>query len=301
MKAFFSDSFPLPLPTEHRFPLDKYRRLRERIVSDSLARSIHLVEAPAVTHAQLALVHTPEYLDQVWQGTLTPLAQQRIGFPWSAEMVRRCRHSAGGTLAAARVALREGIAVHLAGGTHHAFPDGGQGFCVFNDVAVAIRTLVAERQLRRSVVIDCDVHQGNGTAAIFAADPFTFTFSMHGANNFPFRKCHGDLDLGLPDGTEDDAYSEALRQALTRQLPISDADGVFYLAGADPFVGDRYGKLALTKHGLAHRDQMVIDACRSAAVPLTIVMAGGYARDIDDIVDIHAQTVTLAAQSQRRP
>ncbi len=296
MRTYYSDTFPLPLPTGHRFPIDKYQRLRERLEQTQTQGTIELIEAPSITLEQLGRVHTVEYLDQLRQGTLSPLAQRRIGFPWSEGMVRRCFHSAGGTLAAARAALEDGIAVHLAGGTHHAFPDSGQGFCVFNDVAVAVRTLIAEQRIERSVVIDCDVHQGNGTAAIFQKDQSTFTFSMHGANNFPFRKCAGDFDIALPDGTEDAGYLQTLQHALARQLPLAQADCVFYLAGADPFAGDRFGKLALTKSGLGHRDRLVIEACQAAKVPLTIVMAGGYATEIEDIVDIHARTVELAAQ-----
>lgn len=297
MKAFYSDTFELPLPAGHRFPIAKYRCLRQRLERDHGHEPLELLAAPAVTRDQLKRVHTSDYLEQLFGGTLTALAQRRIGFPWSERLVRRCLHSAGGTLAAARAALGQRVATHLAGGTHHAFADSGQGFCVFNDVAVAIRTLAAEGQIERAVVIDCDVHQGNGTAAIFSRDDEVFTFSMHGANNFPFRKWDGDLDIALEDDTQDQAYLAALASAIERELPLSSADCVFYLAGADPYAGDRYGKLSLTKDGLAARDQLVIQACQSHRVPLTIVMAGGYADNVKDIVDIHTHTVLMAARA----
>ena len=187
------------------------------------------------------------------------------------------------------------IAVHLAGGTHHAFSDAGQGFCVFNDVAVAAKVLLAEGLARQVLVIDCDVHQGNGTASIFAGDNTVFTFSIHGDRNFPFRKCQGDLDIALSDGTDDPVYLDVLQRALNEQLPLAQADCVFYLAGADPFAGDRLGRLSLTKAGLSARDELVLGACRALDKPVTVVMAGGYARNIDDIVDIHARTVRIAA------
>jgi acetoin utilization deacetylase AcuC-like enzyme len=295
MRAYYSDVFALPLPEGHRFPVDKYRLLRLRVAEFADACGIRLVEAPAAEISELALAHTEEYLRKVCQGGLTDLEQRRIGFPWSEAMVRRCRHSAGGTLAAARSALEDGIGVHLAGGTHHAFADAGQGFCVFNDVAVATRVLTAQGLMRRAVVIDCDVHQGNGTASMFAGDDRLFTFSMHGDRNFPFRKCEGDLDIALADGTGDEPYLNILREVVRDRLPLDGADCVFYLAGADPYVYDRFGRLALTKVGLAARDQVVLDACRRRGIPLVVVMAGGYAANLDDIVDIHAKTVQLAA------
>ncbi len=296
MRAYYSDVFELPLPDGHRFPVDKYRRLRLRVATFADALGIRLVEAPAARMSELALTHTDEYLRKVRQGQLTALEQRRIGFPWSEAMVRRCRHSAGGTLAAASAALDDGVGVHLAGGTHHALADAGQGFCVFNDVAVATRVLMAQGRMRRAVAIDCDVHQGNGTAALFAGDDRLFTFSMHGDRNYPFRKCEGDLDIALADGTEDEAYLSTLRAVVGDQLPLDGADCVFYLAGADPYVDDRFGRLALTKAGLAARDQIVLEACRRRQIPLVIVMAGGYAANLEDIVEIHAKTVELAAK-----
>jgi acetoin utilization deacetylase AcuC-like enzyme len=295
MQAFYSDVFELPLPPGHRFPGDKYRLLRQRVSEFAQALDIQLLEAPAAQMGELLLVHTSEYLGKIHEGQLSELEQRRIGFPWSPGMVQRCLHSCGGTVAAARVAWEEGLAVHLAGGTHHAFSDAGQGFCVFNDIAVAARVLLRDTRVQRIAVIDCDVHQGNGTAAIFHEDDRVFTFSMHGDRNFPFRKCDGDLDIALADNTSDEEYLDALRNALNGRLSIAEFDFVFYLAGADPFVEDRLGRLSLTKQGLATRDALVLTACRQAGVPTVVVMAGGYARNLDDIAEIQARTVAFAA------
>ena len=292
MQVFFSDTFELPLFPNSRFPIDKYRQLRERLqASVHRDRFTFRVPTPA-TDDQLLLVHTSEYLDKLKQGAHSPVDHQRIGFPWSEELVERSRRSTGGTIAAARAALVDGVGVHLAGGTHHAFPDRGQGYCVFNDVAVAIRVLQAEALISRAVVIDLDVHQGDGTAAIFADSTNVFTFSMHGAGNFPPDKCASDLDIALPDGTGDELYLAALREALADSLPLAKADVVFFLAGADPYEGDRFGKLKLSKEGLRTRDGLVWSACRAHSLPVAVVMAGGYAKSIDDIVDIHAATVS---------
>ncbi len=291
IRTFYSDTFDLPLPDGHRFPLDKYRLLREHLQASKLRDRLDFCLPNAATDVQLLRVHTADYLDKLKQGSLSGVEQRRIGFPWSPEMVERSRRSTGATIGAARVALRDGAGVHLAGGTHHAFPDHGQGFCVFNDVAVAIRDLQGEGLIRRAVVIDLDVHQGNGTAAIFADDPSVFTFSMHGERNFPFAKCNGDLDIAFPDGTSNEPYLAALADALHNRLPLVNADIAFYLAGADPFKNDRIGKLKLTKAGLDARDRLVFDACREHAIPVAVVLAGGYAECMADIVSIHASTV----------
>jgi acetoin utilization deacetylase AcuC-like enzyme len=298
MKAYYSDVFELPLPAGHRFPVDKYRLLRQRVATFADRCGIDLIVAPAADRSELELTHTETYLESLFQGTLTTLEQRRIGFPWSPGMVRRCRRSTGGTLAAARSALADGIGVHLAGGTHHAFADAGQGFCVFNDVAVAAQVLLAERQIQRAAVIDCDVHQGNGTAAIFGGDERVFTFSMHGDRNYPFRKCAGDLDVALADGTGDATYLEILQEIIRDRLPLDEVDCVFYLAGADPYAGDRFGRLSLSKDGLAARDQIVLETCAQRHLPLVIVMAGGYAPNLNDVVDIHARTIATAALRQ---
>lgn len=291
MKAFYSDTFYLPLPAGHRFPNAKYRLLRERLLASDFRDRLDLSPADTVTDDQLLLVHTPEYIGKLKRGELSTVEQRRIGFPWSAELVERSRRSTGGTLCAARAALQNGTSAHLAGGTHHAFADHGQGFCVFNDVAVATRVLQAEGLIRRAVVIDLDVHQGNGTAAIFADDSNTFTFSMHGASNFPFDKRDGDLDLALPDGTTDETYLAALREALENRVPLETADLVFYLAGVDVYEHDRYGKLKLSRSGVAERDRLVIRSCRDLQLPIAVVMAGGYAHKIEDIVELHLATI----------
>lgn len=294
MKAFYSDHFAFPLPAGHRFPDAKYTLLRRRVAADC-APFVRLYEAPAASDEELLRIHTPAYLARVVHGQLSPAEVRRLGLPWSPELVERSRRSTGATIAACRAALEEGIAVNLAGGTHHAFADRGEGFCVFNDSAVAARALQAEGRIRRVLIVDCDVHQGNGTAAIFANDPTVFTFSIHGANNYPFEKEVSDLDSELPDGTGDEAYVGALASGLERALTEAQAGLVIYLAGADPFVGDRLGRLALSKEGLAARDRLVLERCRAAGLPIAITMAGGYARDIEDTVAIHLQTVCLAA------
>ncbi len=295
MKVYYSDVFELPLPAGHRFPMAKYGRLRKRVSGFATSSGVELACAPAPCIDEFSLVHTPAYLHKVTTGCLTELEQRRIGFPWSPKMVQRCLRSTSATIAAGRAALRDGWAVHLAGGTHHAFADAGQGFCIFNDVAVASRVLLKEGPTQRVLVIDCDVHQGNGTASIFEKEDRVFTFSIHGDRNFPFRKCDGDLDIALQDGTADSEYLDILQTVLDRDLPFSNADFVFYLAGADPFVGDRLGRLSLTKNGLAARDQIVLEMCRRTGTPVAIVMAGGYAPNLDDVVDIHTRTVEIAA------
>jgi acetoin utilization deacetylase AcuC-like enzyme len=295
VKAFYSDHFVLPLPDGHKFPMAKYSGLRERILSEGILRPDDLHEAPAAAWEDLLLVHAPEYVDAVASGTLPREMQRRIGFPWSPQMVERSRRSVGATIAAATAALDDGAAANLAGGTHHAFADRGEGFCVFNDVAVAARVLQREHHANRIAILDLDVHQGNGTASIFDGDPSVFTFSMHGDKNFPFKKETSDLDVPLADGTGDDEYlsllSTHLHQVLNRHRP----DFVFYLAGADPFEGDRLGRLKMTIDGLRRRDEIVMQACTAARIPVAISMSGGYATDIDAIVTIHANTIRVAA------
>jgi acetoin utilization deacetylase AcuC-like enzyme len=294
VRAFYSDHFVLPLPEGHKFPMAKYSGLRERLLAEDIVGARDLHEAPAASWDDLRLVHDPGYVDAVANGTLPGEAQRRIGFPWSPQMVERARRSVGATIAAAHVALEDGVAANLAGGTHHGFADRGEGFCVFNDVAVAARVLQRDGRARRIAVVDLDVHQGNGTAAIFAGDETVFTFSMHGEKNFPFRKETSDLDVALPDGTGDDAYLELLRSHLAVVLNGHQPDFVFYLAGADPYEGDRLGRLTLTIAGLSTRDEMVFDACRRRSVPVAVTMSGGYANDINAIVTIHANTIRAA-------
>ena len=294
MKAFTCDRYQLPLPGWHRFPIVKYARLRERIEQSGLIGPGDLLIPPAASNQQLSVVHDVDYLDKVIEGAMSPDEVRGMGFPWSRELVERSRRSVGATIAASRIALQEGIAVNLAGGTHHAFRDHAAGFCLFNDSAVAARVLQVEGQARRILIIDCDVHQGDGTASIFAEDSTVFTFSIHGAMNYPFQKQIGDLDIELADGTQDDSYLEALDVGLTMALDRAEADFALYLAGADPFLGDRLGRLRVSKEGLAARDRMVLHRCRSLNLPVALMMAGGYAQDIEDTVDIHFRTVAEA-------
>lgn len=294
MRAFYYDHLPGKLPEGHRFPAIKYRLLRERILESGVIAPGCLFPAPEVTDTQVARAHDAEYVRRFEGGLLTPAEIRRIGLPWSPEMVRRTRHMAGASVAAARTALQDGVGVNLGGGTHHAYRDHGEGFCLYNDVAIAARAMQAEGRIRRALVVDADVHQGNGTAQIAANDPSIYTFSIHGEKNFPFRKFPGDLDVGLPDNTADEAYLDALAGALDIAFPAAAPDLVFYLAGADPFAGDRLGRLALTKEGLAARDRLVFSRCRAVGLPVVVLMAGGYGCDINDTVDIYHQTITLA-------
>jgi acetoin utilization deacetylase AcuC-like enzyme len=294
MHLFYSDVFVLPLPSHHRFPMGKYARLRERLLAGGDFGLDDFGVPAAVGDAEITRVHCANYLERVAGGALSAAEQKAIGFPWSERMVERSRRSSGATLAAAREALTHGWAANLAGGTHHAFRNRGEGFCVFNDTAIAARALQAEAGLTRIAVIDCDVHQGNGTASIFAGDESVFTFSIHGARNFPFTKEASDLDVELPDGAGDDEYLWHLERALDETLERSDPQLVFYLAGADPYEGDRLGRLKLTKAGLARRDEMVLRTLAARRIPVAIAMAGGYASDIEDSVDIHANTIRTA-------
>ncbi len=302
MHVYSNARFSLDLPPGHRFPMPKYQLLRDRVEAECPALAVS--EAPSATEGELALAHTPDYIGAVLQGTLSAAAQREIGFPWSERMVARSLRSVGATVAAARAALTDGVALHLAGGTHHACADKGSGYCVFNDVVVAARLMQAEvfRHQRRGLrvwVIDLDVHQGNGTAAILRDDPSVFTLSLHGAKNFPFRKEAGDLDVDLPDGCTDAPYlaalDAALAQAWQRQLAAGGAPGLaFYLAGADPHEGDRLGRLKLTDAGLAERDRRVFDWLGRHRVPVAVAMAGGYGHDIHTTVAVQLRTVQLA-------
>ncbi len=305
MKAFHSDRYTLPLPAGHTFPRSKYRLLRERVEGSD---DIELVGADAASDAELALVHAEPYLQAVVAGTLTAAEQRAIGFPWSEAMVERSRRSVGATIAAARAALGEGVAANLAGGTHHASVASGSGYCVFNDVAVAARLLQREAGLGgaappRIAVIDLDVHQGDGTAAIFAGDASVFTLSLHGERNFPFRKAVSDLDVPLPDGCADAQYLAALNGALDviwREHDAAPFALAFYLAGADPHEGDRLGRLKVSAAGLLARDRAVLDGLRERRLPVALSMAGGYGHDLEVTVAVQAATMAAAADSWRR-
>ncbi|MEH0167395.1 histone deacetylase [Roseateles microcysteis] len=305
MLVFHSDAHSLALPPGHRFPQDKYRMLRAALEADP--GLIRLQAADAASEGELALVHSPSYLDAVLQGHLSAAQQREIGFPWSPSMVERSRRSVGATIMAARAALAEGLAANLAGGTHHAQEDKGSGYCVFNDVAVAARLMQAEWHRRyghsrpglKVLVIDLDVHQGNGTATIFSGDNSVFTFSMHGENNFPFRKAASDLDVELPDGCGDEAYLAALDRALAQVWQrLEPPTGLaFYLAGADPHEGDRLGRLKLTTAGLRERDRRVFEALRERRIPVALSMAGGYGHDVAVTVALQVSTLREAAHS----
>jgi acetoin utilization deacetylase AcuC-like enzyme len=296
LRVFYSDPFVLPLPEGHRFPMEKYVLLRRRVEASGIVPTGDLLLAPPATEEELALVHDAEYLRKVWEGDLTAMEIRRMGFPWSQALVERSRRSVGATLGAAVSALDHGMGVSLSGGTHHAFPHRGEGFCVFNDVAVAARAVQARGRGRRVVILDLDVHQGNGTAAIFRHDSTVFTLSVHGANNFPFRKEPSDLDLALADGTGDEEFLAAVRKGVEQALSAGPFHLAFYLAGADPFLGDRLGRLAVSKEGLERRDRMVLEACGEAGLPVAVVMSGGYASPIEDTVDIHFATVRMATE-----
>ncbi|HYD62348.1 MAG TPA: histone deacetylase [Noviherbaspirillum sp.] len=294
MKAFYSDHFVLPLPEGHRFPMQKYRMVREGAMKAVPGLEVH--EAPVATDGVLALAHYPDYIQRVSAGLLAPSEQKAIGFPWSPQMVERSRRSSGATIAACRAAFDAGVAVNLAGGTHHAYADRGEGFCVFNDSAIAARLMQAERRAKRVAVVDLDVHQGNGTAAILARDDSVFTLSLHAENNYPFTKECSDLDVPLADGTGDETYLCALKDALYEMFRRFSPDLIIYLAGADPHEGDRLGRLKLSMAGLASRDRMVLDEARERGIPVALTMAGGYGKNIQDTVVVHIQTIGIASE-----
>lgn len=295
MKIFYSDPFEFPLPSGHRFPLKKYALLRKRIIDNRLVPPTDLELAPEATAEQMALAHDRDYLNRIITGTLSAKEIRRIGLPWSGALVKRTLHSVGATIQACRMAMQDGIAVSLSGGTHHAFYDRGEGFCLLNDSVIASRSLQKEGVIQRAIIIDCDVHQGNGTAALCAADPTIYTFSIHGRNNFPFHKEKSNLDIDLEDGSGDKSYLSALREGLRRVKAEFDAQLAIYLAGSDPYRKDHYGRLALTKKGLSARDSLVMQWCRNARLPVAVTMAGGYAKNIADTLDIQYETVRTAA------
>jgi len=294
MKVFYSERFSISLPANHTFPMSKYRRLGERLKRSDVAGKLTFREPHEATWDELHRVHDRDYLQRLEAGRLTGKEVRRIGLPWSPELVARAKHSAGATIDACRASIVEGAAVNLGGGTHHAHADFGQGYCLLNDSAVACKALQADHPSLKVLILDCDVHQGNGTAALMRSNEAVFTFSIHGENNFPHKKEPGDLDIALPDNTDDENYLKALTGGLLQVQRRFKADMMIYLAGADPFSGDRFGRLALSKDGLAERDKKVFDFCREHRLPVAVTMAGGYAPDIEDIVDIHVQTVAAA-------
>lgn len=295
MKLYYTDQFVLPLPPGHRFPMAKYALLRER-VREALIPPHELVVPEPASDQDLTRVHSPQYVAAVTRGTLSAADMRRIGFPWSEATVERARRSVGATLAASHAALDHGIAVNLAGGTHHAFPDHGMGFCVFNDIAVAVRALQAERRVSRIAIIDTDVHQGDGTAFIFRSDPAVFTCSVHGQSNFPFLKQRSDLDVALPDDTGDAEYLGAVERGVEAAFRGGRPDLLYYLAGADAHQQDRLGRLDVSMAALEERDRIVIGRAAAERVPVVLVMGGGYGRRIEDTVAIHYASVATAAR-----
>lgn len=295
MQVFYTPRYYADIGQGHIFPIRKFELVRDRLLAEGTLHPDELVEPCPASIEDVLLVHTEDYISRLCSGALTAKEIRRLGLPWSESLVQRSFYATGGTIGAARVALAAGYSSNLAGGTHHSFPDRGEGFCVLNDVAIAIRVLRAKGLMRRAAIIDCDVHQGNGTATIFAGDEQTFTFSIHGANNYPLFKARSQLDIELPDGTADDEYLECL----TRHLPAvfaHDPEIVFYLAGADPYEGDKLGRLALSIDGLRQRDYCVLGECYEREVPIVTVMSGGYGKDLNDTIEIHCNTIRMVKE-----
>ena len=295
MEVWTHDRWRFPLPERHRFPLDKYALLRERVVADGTVRPEDVHEAAPAPWEWLAAVHDAGLLERIRTGALTLREQRGLGLPWSPALVERARRAVGGSVAAGRHAVRHGLGLNLGGGTHHAGRDFARGYCLFNDVAVALHRLRGEGLAERALVLDCDVHQGDGTAHVLGPDPRAFTVSLHGARNYPFQRIPSDLDVDLAGGTGDERYLQALDEALDFALPRARADVAFYLAGADPWEGDRLGRLALTKAGLGARDELALDRLRATGASVCVVLAGGYADDVRDTVDINAATAAAVA------
>jgi acetoin utilization deacetylase AcuC-like enzyme len=296
-RAWSSARFTIDLPVGHRFPIAKYQGIRDTVIRRGILPADAILEPERAERWALALVHTPEYLDQIYNGGLGPAEERRLGLPWSEQLLERSLRTVQATLEAAHDALERGAGVTLAGGTHHAFPERGEGFCVFNDVAVAIRLLQREGRIERVLVVDLDVHQGNGTARIFSDDADVYTFSMHGRKNYPFHKERSSLDVELEDGCDDSTYLALLSRHLPLAIQAARPDVVFYLAGSDPYKEDRFGRLGLSAEGLARRDRLVTQSCRSPGLPLVLSMAGGYARSLDDIAMIHSESVRIVLQA----
>ena len=290
MQVFYSPRYYADIGQGHIFPIRKFELVRDCLLAEDALGPDEIIEPSPATLEQALLVHTEDYISRLCSGALTAKELRRLGLPWSESLVRRSFYAVGGTIAAAQHALIEGYGSNLAGGTHHSFADRGEGFCVLNDVAIAICVLRNEGLIRRAAIVDCDVHQGNGTATIFAGDADTFTFSIHGANNYPLFKAQSTLDIELPDGTVDHEYLECLTSHLPTVLAFNP-EIVFYLAGADPYAGDKLGRLALTIAGLRKRDLCVLRECYDREVPLVTVMSGGYGKDINDTIEIHCNTI----------
>lgn len=292
MRAAWSPGYEVPLPEGHPFPMPKFGHLRRILLREGILREDDVVEPEEVALDDLRLIHTDAYVRAIATGGLTAAEERRLGLPWSPQLLRRSRLAVTGTWMAASMALDDGLAANLAGGTHHACPDHGEGFCVFNDVGIAIRRLQAAGRSRRVLIVDLDVHQGNGNAAVFGPsgldDPDVYTFSMHGQKNFPMKKPPSDRDVGLPDGMTDEPYLAELARHLPEVIDAARPDLVFYLAGVDPVEGDRYGRLAMTPDGIAARDRMVLEAAKERGLPLCLLLSGGYAKTPERTADLHA-------------
>jgi acetoin utilization deacetylase AcuC-like enzyme len=296
MRAFYSDRYVIALPEGHQFPIVKYAMIRRLLDAEKTLAACQVSEPLPASRDEILLVHAADYYDRLVAGRLSEREVRRLGLPWSDALVGRSRLAVAGTLAAARAALTDGVGANLGGGTHHAFPDHGEGFCVLNDIAVAIRALRAEGLTRRAAVVDCDVHQGNGTAAIFSSDPEIFTLSLHGEKNYPLLKQQSTVDVALADETEDEEYLGLLSHHLAIVLDRFRPDVVFYQSGVDPYRDDRLGRLSLTFDGLKRRDLMVFRECRARSVPCVITLGGGYARHVADTVEAHCNTVRAARE-----
>lgn len=295
MQVFYSDKYSLPLG-EHVFPAAKYRLTKQRLLEQAICAEADFVEPGRALDEEIALVHTLEYIDKLKHGRFSDAELTRMEVPYSAALVEAFRVAAGGTIAACRQALRGSCAVTLCGGFHHAFPDHGEGFCLINDVAVAIRTLQRSDLMRRALTVDCDVHHGNGTAEVFRQDPSVFTLSIHQRDNYPYIKPPSDIDIHLEDRTCDETYLLRLGQGLASALGAFRPDLIVYLAGADPYEQDQLGGLALTMEGLRRRDRLVFETARNAGIPVAVTLAGGYARKVDDTIAIHVNTVRTAKE-----
>jgi len=295
MQVFYTPRYYADIGPGHVFPIRKFQLVRDKLLAEGTIEPSEIVEPSPAPLEDVLLVHTTDYISRLCSGNLTTKETRRLGLPWSESLVQRSFYAVGGTLAATRASLAEGYSSNLAGGTHHSFSDRGEGFCVLNDVAVAIRAMRARKLVQRAAIVDCDVHQGNGTATIFAGDTDTFTFSIHGANNYPLFKAQSTLDVELADGTSDTEYLDTLAKHLPAVF-AADPEIVFYLAGADPYKGDKLGRLALSIDGLRERDAYVLRECYAHEVPIVTVMSGGYGKDINDTIEIHCNTIRMVKE-----
>lgn len=296
MFVAYAEGYSVDLEAGHPFPMAKYRLVYEQLLREGTINPSQLLAPSPLEEELILLAHTPDYLNKLLNGALSPQEEYRLGFRWFPALARRARLAAKGTLLAAQAALEQGIGVNLAGGSHHAFPDHGEGYCMLNDLAITTRVLQKEGRAKRIAILDCDVHQGNGTAAILGHDPDVLTFSIHSENNYPFQKIPGTMDVGLPDGTDDETYLDILAPYVHRILDEFQPDLVLYVAGVDPYEGDRLGRLKLSFEGLKRRDAYVLGHCQGRGVPVVITLAGGYATHLHDTVQAHCNTVRTARQ-----